>query len=1303
MRRFFFIIFLLSFGTVLAVTWVTGEPRVQRWLGEQVTRLANDATGIDLRVEWIYWNPLGGALTFGDTVLLDPGQDVWLSIPLAEVQLGFGRMGLRTLDVTKVELHGVRARINVDPDYNVQPFDFLVDAMNAGQDLPVSDPTQVDIFDFLPGFKINLRELVVNKSDLVFTTEDPWEEVRFRDSNVQLEFVKNLPANISYSLHSGSYEILDWRYEGVTLDGSGLFTENDFIFIDNTFHVDLPQIDVELDGKVHLNGQEPVVQLDIDGLLDVSLVNLHYTDIPELLGTLDTVVDIDIHSEKGIFLNADLWTDAMGVQGGILTDVSIRYEMDEDAGYIRKFEGRDGDGALSVTGVVRWFPDIFVAMYTNAGALDLKWGGRFLESVPMDPEGKFTGSVNFEFPIEPEFGMDMRIRGKIDRLRASILDGTRTETVEMDLDGNVTYDGTSISIRDAVLLGELGRIEVTSDISMAAGNDFFASGIADIEKLQWLGIDSDFGLAGRAHASFELTTTEIVVEAASRYLRSDLGEIRNFGGGLRTGPRRGVFRVDQANVGDGNTAGIMNVVYDDRSYSGSFTAFALPISVVAGSPTVDGRISGHLSVAGRLDEQVPPVPDGRIWIEGLRVAGLNAGNMEIVANRTSAGQSEGRIELLDGGSGVIRFVVDAQRKTSWATGELRVPLPADWQEFLEFRTASLQLGAKSFERKFHVHTFISSEDPLSAGSGELVSSISADQDGISLFLAKGGERAFGRVTGVVDYEGLWAGGGFATWDDVVLDDEGMLPNSGSVAAILAARQGNLSDLSGLVRLAGLSGTVGQVALNQDGIVNLEARRGNVHLLEPFVVNLGDYGQLQLDGTVELARSYDLSLRGTVPARILQQFDIGVDDADGILELGAEVKGPWNDPTYSGAGTIAQARAKLAGVVSPVERISGSVTFLDGQLNLNRIQGQLGQGTIVLAGTVGISPTNLWELDLDATMDSSRVQITEKLNSGLRGRLRLTGNPESAMLLSGDIEAFGLRYRDEIEWERALLQLRSTTAGIGTYEKTGSPTVDVRVRGVRDLQVVSNLLNGSFSTDLELRGSTSDLRYFGVVEFEQGSLFYFRGQTYELRRGIVQYVDPEGRTPFLDIEATTNVLYVPTQDEGGTPTNYRITLTIFGQADQLQIRFQSDPQLPETDILSLLSLGVRADDFDRLLSTQSGGLEISSLILSGQISRLENEIQSLIGFDRIEIAPAFDSSDGSRSMQVSLQKQLARNLSLRLSTGLDIDADQRIELGYRVSRGLDISIGWDNSEAGLTGIGRDVGNFFTRPRLVVPIP
>ncbi len=71
---------------------------------------------------------------------------------------------------------------------------------------------------------------------------------------------------------------------------------------------------------------------------------------------------------------------------------------------------------------------------------------------------------------------------------------------------------------------------------------------------------------------------------------------------------------------------------------------------------------------------------------------------------------------------------------------------------------------------------------------------------------------------------------------------------------------------------------------------------------------------------------------------------------------------------------------------------------------------------------------------------------------------------------------------------------------------------------------------------------------------------FRGNTYQLTRGDINFANPFRLDPILNVEATSVI------------SQYQVTIDFSGPASRLTLNYRSDPPLPDSDIITLLALG-----------------------------------------------------------------------------------------------------------------------------------
>jgi translocation and assembly module TamB len=151
---------------------------------------------------------------------------------------------------------------------------------------------------------------------------------------------------------------------------------------------------------------------------------------------------------------------------------------------------------------------------------------------------------------------------------------------------------------------------------------------------------------------------------------------------------------------------------------------------------------------------------------------------------------------------------------------------------------------------------------------------------------------------------------------------------------------------------------------------------------------------------------------------------------------------------------------------------------------------------------------------------------------------------------------------------------------------------------------------------------------------------------------------------VDLQATTRV------------RDYDITLSLNGEPDKLKVTYRSEPPLPEADIIALLALGRTSQETAQLQQSGQSSFtqEASSAIINQALNTtFSNRAQRLLGVSRIKIDPAGLNTETNlgRGPLVTIEQQVANNLTITYSTSVEQAAQQIIQVEYNLSKNVSI--------------------------------
>ncbi len=420
----------------------------------------------------------------------------------------------------------------------------------------------------------------------------------------------------------------------------------------------------------------------------------------------------------------------------------------------------------------------------------------------------------------------------------------------------------------------------------------------------------------------------------------------------------------------------------------------------------------------------------------------------------------------------------------------------------------------------------------------------------------------------------------------------------------------------------------------------------------------------LSGSVQLVapRALDVAVSGSVDASLLGPAFAPLRLA-GRITLDARLGGTASSPFVTG-------RAALDGVdvVSPdgsfaFEAATGSLLFSEGKVTVSDLSFRYAGGTVGLGGTIlldGVKPSGM---RVSALVSHVRVSPFDGFRATFSGNLLLLGD-SAPRAVRGELVFDRALYDRDFSIDLAALLQRKRVATVGANPTFLDPvTLDVRlVAPPESIEVRTNVARLKASGELFARGTWGHPLLFGEIRAEEGGRLTLQGQRYDLVSGRILFSNPIRIEPFFEMEAR------------GTINRFQVTFGLTGTAERLALRFSSDPQLSEAQIVTLMAtgdisatavaggpIGPAPTSSDESVSKAAREL-LASLATEAVTSRTKDFFR----LDRFQIDPAFSTGSTFDAPRITVGKGLGKDFNATVSFVLSSNQQQIITLDYQLS-------------------------------------
>jgi hypothetical protein len=431
-------------------------------------------------------------------------------------------------------------------------------------------------------------------------------------------------------------------------------------------------------------------------------------------------------------------------------------------------------------------------------------------------------------------------------------------------------------------------------------------------------------------------------------------------------------------------------------------------------------------------------------------------------------------------------------------------------------------------------------------------------------------------------------------------------------------------------------------------------------------------QLALSGDVDLkAGRLDVKMDGKANLAVLQAFSRNVRSSGGAV-LHGTVSGSLAQPEFAGYAQITDGRFRHLSLPQSIQAINGRVSFGQDGIAFDDVKAQVAGGKVVFSGRAEIRGFALGALELHASGRRMEFRYPAGFRSTIDADFDLLGTV-SAPIVRGTVTVLSALYDKRIDITPGFLALASGRSSVPSGPSSGQlPPIrlDVHIVAPSSLRIENNIAHLVANADLWLRGTYDHPQLSGGADVERGEVLVM-GQRYLVRRGRIEFPDPNKLEPFFDLGGET-LVRVPGQ-------TYVINVELTGTTASVTPTFTSDPPLSQVEILSLLFGNQTAtadvtnaeintlqqEDAEKALAT-SQLQQAAAGVVSAPITKA---VEQTFGLDTFQITPNVGYEAAyqrlSPTARVTVGKRISNKLYLTYSRSLNTPggADQVVILEY----------------------------------------
>lgn len=489
---------------------------------------------------------------------------------------------------------------------------------------------------------------------------------------------------------------------------------------------------------------------------------------------------------------------------------------------------------------------------------------------------------------------------------------------------------------------------------------------------------------------------------------------------------------------------------------------------------------------------------------------------------------------------------------------------------------------------------------------------------------------------------------------------------------LKASRRSLKNSEGTIRLTDFMLQRGALYLKLTRPSSMIFKNG-LNQMDPIELS-GESNNLKINLLSASSSSAKISIAGDVQLRQLQFLVPFAQTLSGRLQIDSQILFRENEFELLGDGEVTDGVVGLKGFPQPIENINTPIEFSKSKVLFNDLTAQLGPHEISGQGQVDIRGPKQVVVNMQASADNIEITFPEKITTAGKVDLAFFGTWLPYTLKVNYKVARGLVEKDfgqDSSQNKSSVRLSPYLPPQQIEQQTPSLLLDAVIDMNQGVVVKNQLLEGEAIGNLTVHGTPENPMIGGQIDIRPGSKFIFKDKPFDIQTASIKFPGTVDINPDVYMTANARV------------SDYDISILVQGiPSKSLVIKPTSQPPLSESDIFSLLALGLTSSKMDQNLTSDTQqkqtGLEVLAVI-SNQ-SQINKKFQEKFGLT-VQLAPTVDSTKNIAVPKVVVSKKIQKNVNASYSRPLTGDTqNQEWKLQYLFNPNKSIILNYQNIES-----------------------